>query len=102
MNKLTFIAAAALIVAACGKSDEKSEKVNTTPKVEVRDMKGLKIAYYNSDSLKLYFEYFKREEGVVTKKTRTFSKRGSAAYSRIPKFYSSKQRKASKWIAFRK
>ena len=74
MNKLTFIAAAAFIVAACGKSDEKSEKVNTTPKVEVRDMKGLKIAYYNSDSLKLYFEYFKREEGVVTKKQERFQK----------------------------
>jgi outer membrane protein len=37
-------------------------------------MKGLKIAYYSSDSLKVYFDYFKNEEAIVTKKQEKFQK----------------------------
>ena len=35
-------------------------------------MKGLKITYYNSDSLKVYFDFLKREEAIVTKKQKAF------------------------------
>jgi Skp family chaperone for outer membrane proteins len=35
-------------------------------------MKGLKITYYNSDSLKVYFDFLKREEAIVTKKQKVF------------------------------
>ena len=65
----------ALIAAACGKKENtEDKKKDTTPKVEVRDMKGLKIAYYNSDSLKVYFEYFKEQEAIVTRKQTAFQK----------------------------
>ena len=53
------------------KKSEKKE-LSTTPKVEVRDMKGLKITYYNSDSLKVYFDFLKKEEAIVTKKQKVF------------------------------
>ena len=37
-------------------------------------MKGLKIAYYNSDSLKVQFDYFKKEEAIVTNRQKAFQK----------------------------
>lgn len=73
MNKILFLSAGLLLVAAsCGKPEKAKE--STPPKVEARDMKGLKIAYYNSDSLKVYFEYFKEQEAIVTKKQTAFQK----------------------------
>jgi len=73
MNKILFLSAGLLLVAAsCGKPEKAKE--STPPKVETRDMKGLKIAYYNSDSLKVYFDYFKEQEAIVTKKQTTFQK----------------------------
>lgn len=74
-NRLIFsVAFFALIAVACGKKESTEVKKDTTPKVEVRDMKGLKIAYYNSDSLKIYFEYFKEQEAIVTRKQTAFQK----------------------------
>lgn len=66
--KKTIIASVAilLLTASCGSKEEKV-KENVVPKIETRDMKGLKIAYYNSDSLKVYFDYFKKEEAIVKK-----------------------------------
>ena len=68
----TILVGSFLILASCGKGEPKKE--NTVPKVEPRDMKGLKIAYYNSDSLKLYFEYYKEQDSIVTKKQLAFQK----------------------------
>jgi Skp family chaperone for outer membrane proteins len=74
MNKLVIVSIGILVLAvSCNKSPEKV-KENTTPKVEARDMKGLKIAYYNSDSLKVYFEYFKEQDAIVTRKQKAFQK----------------------------
>jgi len=73
MKSYWFVIAAIALLTACDSKEENPEE-NTVPKVEVRDMKGLKIAFYNSDSLKLHFEYFKREEAAVTKKQEKFQK----------------------------
>jgi Skp family chaperone for outer membrane proteins len=55
---------------ACNQKPSKKESI--PPKVEVRDMKGLKIAFYYSDSLKVQFIYFKEQEAIVTKKQKSF------------------------------
>jgi Skp family chaperone for outer membrane proteins len=73
MKNSWFAVVVITFLTACSSKDEKP-KENTVPKIAVRDMKGLKIAFYNSDSLKLYFEYFKREEASVTKKQERFQK----------------------------
>lgn len=74
MNKIIILTVGILaFVSSCGKTPEKP-KENTTPKVEARDMKGLKIAYYNSDSLKVMFDYFKEQDAIVTKKQQNFQK----------------------------
>jgi Skp family chaperone for outer membrane proteins len=73
MKNYWLVIAVFTLLTACGSKQNKPQE-NTVPKVDVRDMKGLKIAYYNSDTLKLNFEYFKREEAIVTKKQEKFQK----------------------------
>jgi len=71
MNKLLVVTSVVLFgITACGEKEKVKE--NSTPKIVTRDMKGLKIAFYNSDSLKVTFEYFKKEEAIVTKKQTAF------------------------------
>ena len=60
-----------LFLFACGAENNK-EKKDTKPKIEVRNTKGLKIAYYSNDSIKEKFEYYKREDDAVTKKQKSF------------------------------
>ncbi len=64
-----------LVACGSGKKNESNEiKKTDSPKVEVRKTGELKIAYYNSDSLKKYFEYFKEQENIVTRKQKAFQK----------------------------
>lgn len=73
MKNLLLIASIAAFTLSCGNGKTKEEpKKDTTPKVQVRDMKGLKIAYYSNDSIKEKFEYYKREDAAVTKKQKAF------------------------------
>lgn len=76
MNKIVIVSTLlVLLVTSCGKGGNTDKtKEEATPKVEARDMKGLKIAYYNSDSLKVYFDFFKKEEALVKSKQTKFQK----------------------------
>jgi Skp family chaperone for outer membrane proteins len=58
------------LFASCG--DKPSQKKDTTPKVEARQMGGLKIAYYSNDSIKTNFDFFVKEEGSIKKKQKAF------------------------------
>ena len=73
MLKIAFIGITAigLSVASCG--GEKKEKIeNTTPKVQVQKIGELKIAYYDQDSMKANFTYYKEQDAIVTKKQLAF------------------------------
>lgn len=69
---LTLIAATALLV-SCG-DDKKTDdvKTETAPVVQTVDTKGLKIAYYQMDSLKNDFSYYKKEEERINKKSKMY------------------------------
>jgi Skp family chaperone for outer membrane proteins len=70
MNKLILVASIfGFIVLGCS---EDKPKPSTTPTVEKRDMKGLKIAYYNSDTLKEKFIFFKEQDSLMTAKQKAF------------------------------
>jgi hypothetical protein len=58
------------LFASCG--DKPATKKDTTPKVAVRALGGLKIAYYSNDSIKANFAYFVKEEGIIKKKQKVF------------------------------
>ena len=55
---------------SCG--EKPAPKKDTTPKVAVRSLGGLKIAYYSNDSIKANFAYFVQEEGLIKKKQKAF------------------------------
>lgn len=55
---------------SCG--EKPAPKKDTTPKVAVRSLGGLKIAYYSNDSIKANFAYFVKEEGIIKKKQKVF------------------------------
>jgi outer membrane protein len=70
MNKLiVFASIFGFILIGCS---EDKPKPSTTTTVEKRDMKGLKIAYYNSDSLKEQFIFFKEQDSLMTAKQKVF------------------------------
>ncbi|MEY3586433.1 MAG: hypothetical protein RLZZ243_1497 [Bacteroidota bacterium] len=58
------------LFASCG--EKPAVKKDTTPKVAVRSLGGLKIAYYSNDSIKTNFDYFVKEEGIIKKKQKAF------------------------------
>ena len=58
------------LFASCG--EKPAPKKDTTPKVAIRSLGGLKIAYYSNDSIKANFEYFVKEEGFIKKKQKAF------------------------------
>ena len=75
MKKLHVFAVIALTLtaASCGDSKKDKEvKPETPPTVQPVDTKGLKIAYYNMDSLKSQFTYYKNEEARITKKSKAY------------------------------
>lgn len=64
-----FIFCSAFLISSC---NNKKEKINTVPKVESRNLDGLKIVYYSNDSIKLNFLYYKDQDAIVTKKQKAF------------------------------
>ena len=69
-KNLFFLGLTFILLGACTETKKPSTK--SIPKVEAKDLDGLKIAYYSNDSIKKYFEYFKREEAQAEKKQRAF------------------------------
>lgn len=64
------IAGLALLVSC--KSEKKEKVENTKPTVQVQKIGELKIAYYNQDSMKANFLYYKEQDAIVTKKQLAF------------------------------
>ena len=70
MTKTLFSLFLLFVIAAC--SSPAPVKKYSTPKVPITRLEGLKIAYYANDSVKKYFDYFKREEAVAEKNQKRF------------------------------
>ena len=67
-NILIYFPLILLSILSC-KSEEKEVKKSTTPSVPVKDPEGLKIAFYNSDSLKSKYTYFVNQEKIIPTET---------------------------------
>lgn len=69
------LAVLGITVASCGGKDEKKIKTeDTKPKIEIQKVGELKIAYYDQDSMKANFDYYKEQDAIVTKKQIAFQK----------------------------
>jgi Skp family chaperone for outer membrane proteins len=74
INKVIIILAVGTFVVSCGGKGNGKDAESTTPKVEAAKVGELKIAYYDSDSLKKYFDYYREQDSLVTKKQLSFQK----------------------------
>ena len=91
MKKNIVILLASLFLFACG---EKNKKGDTTPKVEVQNLNGFKIAYYNNDSIKEYFEYYKKTDKAVTIKQKAFQSEIEKKTSELQNYVQQKDQEA--------
>jgi len=66
MKLITGLAIGLLTLNFCGDKAKEKTEIKVPTQLETHDMKGLKIAYYNSDSLKVQFDYFKKEVNSIT------------------------------------
>ncbi len=75
MIKTTFVGLLffGTLVVSCG-SKEEVKKENTVPNVQPQKVGELKIAFYDQDSLKESFKYYKEQDAIVTKKQLAFQK----------------------------
>jgi Skp family chaperone for outer membrane proteins len=72
MIKLLGLVFTLALFAAC--SNPTPPKKDQTPKVPITRLDGLKIAYYANDSVKKYFEFFKKEEASAERIQKRFEK----------------------------
>ncbi len=70
--RLFFLLVAGLLLQSCGNKEDKADKADKNPTVITRYDKSLVIAYYHQDSLKERFDYYKKEDQVITRKQKMF------------------------------
>jgi outer membrane protein len=70
--RLFFLLVAGLLLQSCGNKEVKEDQADKNPTVITRYDKSLVIAYYHQDSLKERFDYYKKEDQVITRKQKLF------------------------------
>jgi outer membrane protein len=70
--KLFFASCLGFLLLSCTDAKKKDAEVDKNPTVITRYDKSLVIAYYHQDSLKEGFDYYKKEDQVITRKQKMF------------------------------
>ena len=70
--KLFFASCLGFLLLSCTDAKKKDAEVDKKPTVITRYDKSLVIAYYHQDSLKEGFDYYKKEDQVITRKQKMF------------------------------
>ena len=88
-----FVFVSSVLVSCSEQKNSVAVKVDN-PKVEARNVGELKIAFYNQDSMKLHFDYYKKEDSIVTKKQMAFQKELEKKRKQMENYYMSYVNKA--------
>ena len=70
--KLFFASCLGFLLLSCNDAKKKDAEADKSPTVITRYDKSLVIAYYHQDSLKERFDYYKKEDQVITRKQKLF------------------------------
>ncbi|MEY3048804.1 MAG: hypothetical protein RL365_842 [Bacteroidota bacterium] len=70
--KLFYASCLGFLLLSCNDAKDKDSKAYKKPTVITRYDKSLVIAYYHQDSLKEQFDYYKKEDQVITRKQKLF------------------------------
>jgi len=82
------------VLISCGETKKEQIVKNTVPNVQVHKIGELKIAYYDQDSMKLNFEYYKREDAAVTKKQIVFQAKLEERRKEMETYYNNYMKRA--------
>ncbi len=91
MKLYTTLLFISLILFGCS---EKKKNVDSKPTVLSRNLDGFKIAYYNNDSIKEYFNFYKREDSLVTNKQKIFQSEIDRKSIELQNFVKRKEKEA--------
>ena len=70
--KLFYASCLGFLLLSCNDAKKKDSAADKSPTVITRYDKSLVIAYYHQDSLKERFDYYKKEDQVITRKQKMF------------------------------
>jgi outer membrane protein len=70
--KLFYASCLGFLLLSCNDAKKKDAEADKSPTVITRYDKSLVIAYYHQDSLKERFDYYKKEDQVITRKQKLF------------------------------
>ena len=71
---ITLVIVSAFILIGCGGKKKNDSGTNTPVKVEEKKMGSLKIAFYNQDTLKSQFKFYKDQDTEMQKKQLSFQR----------------------------
>ncbi len=74
MKKLALLVGAALLLAACGGEDKKSESGSDSP-VNLPEVENMKFAFYVEDSIPNHYSYFMDAQSALETKAQAFQQR---------------------------
>lgn len=98
MLKISIVGIAffGLLLSSCGdaKKEKDKEIENTKPNIQVQKIGELKIAYYDQDTMKLKFEYYKEQDAIVTKKQLAFQSSIEKKRKAMEEYYTTYMTKA--------
>lgn len=86
IKKYLIVSLIGLLLISC--NENKKVKIeNTKPNIEVQKIGELKIAYYDQDSMKANFTYYKQQDAIVTKKQLAFQANIEAKRKAMEAYY---------------
>lgn len=70
--RVFYLVMVGVLIQSCSNKEAKENPADKNPTVITRYDKNLVIAYYHQDSLKERFDYYKKEDQVITRKQKLF------------------------------
>ena len=92
-NIFIYLPIILITILSCN-SEEKKVKKSTTPNVPVKDPEGLKIAFYDSDSLNSKYTYLVNQQKIIKKKQNSFESEIKKKENNFKNFISRNEKKA--------
>jgi Skp family chaperone for outer membrane proteins len=87
MIKVLFIGLLAVILTTGCSNKEEIKNENIKTNISTRELGELKIAYYEQDSMKLHFKYYKEQDSIFTRRQLEFQNKLAAKRKQMETYY---------------
>ena len=87
MIKVLFIGLLAVILTTGCSNKEEIKNDNIKTNISSRELGELKIAYYEQDSMKLHFKYYKEQDSIFTRRQLEFQNKLAAKRKQMETYY---------------